>query len=314
MNEIKETISSIYSVLFKALLQREIQTENLTRYMQSFNSEKAVDSFTYVLNELLSSTEHRNKSIINNIVNSNFYKFTYTEPTRSSNELEILILQTSDADNYIPIIQESSNPNKKYAKKIGAKYEKYLGIKRGCYPHHATYNRIHLLKELVDNNYKGWILYLDADALIADHQIDLRKYLIELQNKGKSVNFHSAVPIDVKINHWDINAGVFAINLDTDFSKRLINCWYQFYEVSYTDQHYIDATQWDSILNDQTSLHNILRSLGEKLTLENIEVNRFLQETLCRQFIRDDFTEMPAHESILLRAKKIKEFAIAAKL
>jgi len=81
---------------------------------------------------------------------------------------ELLIWQTSDREKYWPMLRETSRTIQEYCRRHPVNHESYIGIKKGVWPWQATHNRIYKLNELIESDYKGWFLYIDADAYIAD--------------------------------------------------------------------------------------------------------------------------------------------------
>lgn len=63
-----------------------------------------------------------------------------------------------------------------------------------------------MLADLARDGYRGWVVYLDADAFVADLAFDLRSYFQE--NEVFVLMGGPAAPAS-----WAINAGVFSIDL-----------------------------------------------------------------------------------------------------
>src|SRR3954447_11671177 len=96
-----------------------------------------------------------------------------------SKQPEVLVLQSADPYHYFDMLVETSRTVRHFCQTNGFRYQCVIGIKRGYYSWHATFNRIILLKELIASGYLGWVFYIDADAYIADQTFDLRAYLEE---------------------------------------------------------------------------------------------------------------------------------------
>ena len=86
-------------------------------------------------------------------------------------------MQTADSREYRAMLEMTAKVNLAYCAAQGMTYESYLGIKRGVAPWQATYNRIFMLNELLDRGFRGWAIFVDADAFVADFSFDLRGYL-----------------------------------------------------------------------------------------------------------------------------------------
>ena len=138
-------------------------------------------------------------------------------------------------------------------------------IKKGYYPIHAAYNRIYKLNDLLDSGYEGWFIYMDTDAFIQDFDFSFEEYLMD-----KSDYAMIATPILEDVPYWNINNGFFIFNLSHPIAKNIIREWKSFYDNKYTDEDYKKADKWDVILNDQTSLHDIIKiPLFEKYIYTN---------------------------------------------
>ena len=299
----KVTRLSIANMLYQGILGRDIDKTGIGIFSALLKDNDLNTSIKLLTQALIHSREFAITNIPKVIVNSQFSNIKKADSNKNRSD-DILILQTSDSQKYIPIINASSKFNELFCKSKGIQYQKFIGLKRGAQPHHAMFNRIYLLKELLDEGFCGWVLYLDADAIIIDPEIDLKKHFANLRESGKSLQIHSVEGEGGRF--WNVNTGVIAIDLSTPFSSKLINSWHLFYELLYQDHHYEDAMDfWDEIINDQNSLHTILMNIGEELVKEFCLVDKFLQQTLCKQFYRSGASVMPSEETILARAEQI---------
>jgi hypothetical protein len=86
---------------------------------------------------------------------------------------------------YFDMLCLSARANRAYCRRHEIAYQAFVGVKRGFHSWQATYNRIPLLQELVDAGFAGWVLYLDADAYVADLDFDLRLYLADRHSMSK---------------------------------------------------------------------------------------------------------------------------------
>src|SRR4029079_8282626 len=178
--------------------------------------------------------------------------FTILRRLFSARTPEIMMLQTADADAYLPMLNESSRANKQYCSKWGIKYRSYIGLKHGKYPWHATFNRIVMLEELVSSGYKGWVFYLDADAFVYNMEFDVRSLMQDthaslLAARGGSTG-----------HHWDINCGVFLLNLGTVAGQAIVHLWFDDLRRTPLDALYA-AEDWGATPSDQDRLQDILR-------------------------------------------------------
>lgn len=177
--------------------------------------------------------------------------------------MSIMFMQTADK-NYSDLLDVTSVPTKNFCKEKGYLYNQVVGICRGYHPWHATFNRIILLKDALMSGYRGWVVYLDADAFVASQDFDLDLYI---KNK-QQFSFIAATGTDTA--WWDINAGVFIMNMDSRVSHEIIDRWYDRF-LSVSDDDLKKADKWDGVENDQDMLQDIFRSIG---CVENIFVDR----------------------------------------
>ncbi len=172
--------------------------------------------------------------------------------------MKISFLQTADAVVYADMLDITARTFRAFAARSGACYESYVGIFRGYHSWQATYNRIPLLKRIVDNQQTGWIVYADADAYIIDLDYDFQEFLSSCAGYAL-VGTHSGI---VPRKWWDVNAGVIALNLDHPLTSRVIYGWYSSF-CAITDEEMQNAVCWDQITNDQNLLHEVLESLSQ---------------------------------------------------
>ena len=203
---------------------------------------------------------------------------------------KLLVFQTCDHEKYVPLLQESSKTVLEYVRRWHHDYEVFYGIKHGAHPWHATFNRIYRLDELLKSGYRGWVLYLDADAYFTSFDFDVGEWLAEHSNYGliASRSAESAA-----VPYWDINAGVFFINLGHPVGRDIVFRWKNYYDVLYSEDDYVRATRWDMVLNDQTSLHGILKFPeyeGFLLTSGTGELFNSGRARVIRQMLRLDHT------------------------
>jgi hypothetical protein len=164
---------------------------------------------------------------------------------------KIHMIQTASGDSYKKMLFEGRKINRLYCEKFGITYQDYIGIKRGYYDWHACFNRIVMLDELIRGGYRGWIFYLDADAYIYDPKFDVRDIML------KDEHALLASPGGFK-GQWDINDGVFLLNLGAEKGRKIANLWFQHF-MSTTDEQLKGARNWQDVPSDQPRLHSILQ-------------------------------------------------------
>ncbi|MFZ5705446.1 MAG: hypothetical protein ACOY5R_09280 [Pseudomonadota bacterium] len=166
--------------------------------------------------------------------------------------MELIILQTSDAFKYSGMLRETSRTAIEFAHRHGFHYESFVGIKRGHIGAHAAFNRILMLDELAERGFRGWALYMDADAYVKDLSFDLRAYLAD---KGQ----HSAImaTISGETIPWHINSGVLFFNFRHPMGVALVKEWKRRFMAVSDDELSQVQSVWDGV-NDQTMLYESL--------------------------------------------------------
>lgn len=196
--------------------------------------------------------------------------------------------QTCDSENYRELLTISSQSNDAYCEKFDIAFETFVGLKRGYFPWHACFNRIVYLKEQIDAGYDGWVFYIDADAYVFDHSFDIRALL-----KSFDGDFLFS-PGGLTGEKWDVNDGVFLINLGSDAGKELALAWYEDF-MSTSEDALRAASDWQMVPSDQPRLHKILRNsphLLERLAMVPREVFNHEKASFVRQVLRSNASTM----------------------
>jgi lipopolysaccharide biosynthesis glycosyltransferase len=128
-----------------------------------------------------------------------------------------ILIQTSDPVEYAAMLEATSRTTREFCRRHGLEYRNFIGVKQGLWPWHSTYNRLHMMKELLDENHRGWVLYLDADAYIYDLEFSIAEYL-EINKQSAMI----AVRANSSAEYWDINAGVLLINFDNCLARTIV--------------------------------------------------------------------------------------------
>ena len=166
--------------------------------------------------------------------------------------MDIMMMQTSDAEVYKPILDLTSRVNLLYSKRHNIRYECYIGIKSGVVPWHAVYNRIFMLHEVLSRGFAGWVMYLDADAFMADLDFDIRDYLAENERYCLIGAVGGEQP-------WNINSGVFFLNLGDEEGRQLVAdylaCFHDTIPASCLTS---PEAKWDDYPDDQPLLHSCI--------------------------------------------------------
>jgi hypothetical protein len=169
-----------------------------------------------------------------------------------------------------------------YCRRHSHSYESFIGIKRGVFAWHATFNRIPMLSELLARGYDGWVIYLDADAYVFDLDFDLRSYLAEKRDAAAVMVSMGNDP------RWAVNAGVFMLNLGHEAGRRIVEDWAaKFAELS--DDQLAGMEVWDDGLSDQSMLFEVLdedATLRDAVHYESSELINGNYSRFIRQLLR----------------------------
>ncbi len=188
------------------------------------------------------------------------------------NSSDLVMLQTADGGEYARMLAVARIANEAYSSVHGFKYHFYIGMKRGYFPWQATFNKVFLIRECMLDGFRGWIFYLDADAYVHDRDFDLTGYL-----SGYSDKALIAGPGGTGGERWDINAGVFLINLGHADARQLIEDWHADI-VGTTDDQLRNAPNWYDVMSDQPRLHRILMGNTRYLDVLHIAERSFFND------------------------------------
>lgn len=195
---------------------------------------------------------------------------------------DVTILQTCDAVRYLPLLHCGRTANERYAARHGFTYSSFVGIKRGYHPWHACFNRLFMLNELAAAGYRGWAFYLDADAYVYDQTFDLRTYLDRHQDRSMI-----AAPGGTS-QKWDINDGVFLLNLGHADAREIVDRWLEHYMAT-PDDALRAASEWEDVPSDQPRLHEIFMTIPRLIDDLLVEDKQFLnayRSSFVRQVLR----------------------------
>jgi hypothetical protein len=167
--------------------------------------------------------------------------------------MDVRFVQSSDPYHYYEIVLETGRTVRRFAKQNGFQYECYIGIKRGYFAWHATFNRILIFKELLDRGFDGWICYLDADAFIVNQNFDLKKYLSDKAEYGAILTSGGSDYF------WDVNAGVMFLNAKSPWASWCVREWLARF-MTISDEELKSSCFFDTTVpHDQDLLQEILR-------------------------------------------------------
>jgi hypothetical protein len=217
--------------------------------------------------------------------------------------LRVKFLQTADPQKYARLLDASAPSTRAFCAIHGFEYEAFIGLKRGRYPWHATFNRIDLLNEALEASFDGWIVYLDADSFVVDLKFDLPAYLA--QHPDAPLIARAVIP--EKAPTWNINAGVLIFNMKHPQTAFLLRTW----------KRLLDFWQRTGLLllpprlapiNDQILLHWTLRlspSLVGAMRFEHPDFINGSFSSFIVQFLRADVKDFDLRISLI--AERVRQ-------
>jgi len=169
--------------------------------------------------------------------------------------MKVHFIQSCDPRIYIRMVNHTMPTVLEYCEKWDCTFDFFVGVRKGAKPWHAALNRVFVLKDLVNEKFDGWVIHLDADAFIFDVGFDVRHYLAEREKYALI-----AAPSGVQPPHWwDINNGVFAINLSDRRGVEIVDDWHA--RIAALDDDLLRAeARWADVVDDQNQLHLALES------------------------------------------------------
>lgn len=196
--------------------------------------------------------------------------------------MSIVFFQTSDAHRYADMLFETARTVRAYCGRHGFAYESFTGLKRGFHPWQAAFNRIYIFQELLARGRHDWAVYMDADAYVADLQFDLSAYLADKSDVAAVVT-----PSGATDAWWDINDGVFILNLRHPGAKPLLDAWQAAYE-AIPDEVLQEQPNWSNP-DDQEMIQEYLRGSEDRRAEFHIAPRSLINSvdaSFIRQFVR----------------------------
>lgn len=130
----------------------------------------------------------------------------------------ILFVQTASGPIYEAMLAATDARHRAYCAANGIEFWSHIGLRRGFHPWQATFNRIPMLADMLEQGRRGWFVYVDADAVIRQLDFDLRRYLGKRQQ-------HALIAAPGGEGDWNVNAGVFFLNLDDARGRAIAQRW-----------------------------------------------------------------------------------------
>lgn len=198
--------------------------------------------------------------------------------------MELTFIQSSDSVRYAEMLAHTSRTVQAYCDRHNHHYGSFIGIKRGYHPWQAAFNRLFMLEEIVERADCDWVIYLDADAYIANLDFDLADYLLDFSDKTAA-----AAPSGASNQAWDVNSGVIAVNVRDPLARTFVRLWKAEFD-AISDEVLAAAEDWYiGMHGDQGLLHQVLQANDTILTrfgkLDPVLINS-PQATFIRQQMR----------------------------
>jgi len=134
-------------------------------------------------------------------------------------QAEILFYQTAAGPVYERMLDATEALHRAYCARNRLDYVAFKGVRRGFHPWQATFNRVEMVGDLLAADFRGWFVYLDADAVVRQPAFDLRRYL------GKRAGA-ALIAAPGGPEHWNINAGILFLNLGHELGREMARRWH----------------------------------------------------------------------------------------
>lgn len=198
--------------------------------------------------------------------------------------IDAILHQTADAEAYFPMLSATLPANREFCRRHGIRLEAFIGIRRGCHPWHAAFNRLGFLRDRLAEGFRGWAIYLDADAFVADLRFDIAGYL------ARHAQAAMIGPPGAGRGPWDVNSGVFLWNFAREEARIAAARWIALFD-AIPDEALRAAPAWDDVENDQRLLHRVLRddpALTAGVVMESDQVMGYQHSRFIKQFVRNE--------------------------
>jgi hypothetical protein len=212
---------------------------------------------------------------------------------------KLIVFQTSDASVYFDMLISTSKTVREFCNRSGAAYECYVGVKRGFWNWQSAYNRIPIFSEIFARGHRSWVLYMDADAYIADFDFDIAAYLEKVARFGAVM-----IPSGASPALWDVNSGVLMLNLGSRVGVTIMERWSAAF-AGISDEtlrrHEVPFTGPE----DQVLLHNLLKednSLWSEIHLESPDLMNSARARFIRQNLRSLNPDFPSRQRAITEA------------
>src|SRR5581483_5217571 len=145
-----------------------------------------------------------------------------------------IVMQTSDSGQYAAMLDATSQNVMTFCRRHDLEYRSFKGIKSGRWQWHSCFNRLYMFDELIAAGHRDWVMYLDADAYVADMEFPIHRYLDEKKLRA-GVVVHS----NFKPEPWDINNGVMFLNLAMPVARAVVKEWIKRHSEIFEEPEYL---------------------------------------------------------------------------
>jgi hypothetical protein len=197
--------------------------------------------------------------------------------------MDAILHQTADAEAYFPMLAATLPANRAFCLRHGIRLDAFIGIRRGCFPWHAAFNRLGFLRDRLAEGFRGWAIYLDADAFVADLRFDIAGYL-----RGHAGTAMIGPP-GAGGGAWDVNSGIFLWNFAHEATRVAAARWVAAFD-AIPDLALATAPNWDDVDNDQLLLHRVLQqdpALAAAVHMESDDLLGYQHSRFIKQFVRN---------------------------
>jgi hypothetical protein len=201
----------------------------------------------------------------------------------------ITFVQTASGAAYEAMLAATDARHRAYCAANGIEFWSHVGLLRGFHPWQATFNRVDMLAEKLGQDWRGWFVYVDADAVVRQLDFDLRRYLGKRQH-------HALIAASGGEGDWNINAGVIFLNLEDERGRIIARRWIGAVDRAVSvDMLRAVAEPWGLLPDgrgfpdDQHLLQMVLRdddALRAGLLIESDPIFNYRAGRFIRQFIR----------------------------
>jgi hypothetical protein len=197
--------------------------------------------------------------------------------------MKIVLFQSCDGPGFAAVLDATARANREFCRRHDVEYRRFMGLKRGLWPWHACFNRLYMLKELIDEGHAGWALHIDGDAYVCELNFPIRDYLAGIAHKAGVAVLSGATDA-----YWDINNGVLFFNLGHPTAIAMVNEWISRHEKIFPDPQFL-SRQWPVNFDDQHQMQMMLlehREWYDDLHIESNSVMNSMHASFIRHHLR----------------------------